>query len=421
MWISDSALWIRFNSIFWSVTAIALLFVSASKLYGRRTGFVAALLLAVAPPAIIYSDEIRMYAFLSALIVCAWWFQENWIERQTRMNRVLMAISQICVIYSHAIGFIMVASCVLYGGIMILQERNRLKLRHWLETEAIVALLTLPVLPLGFAHRVTHPITPGLPDGLATLTFLGSGVETIQPLYTAFALLITLALVAIAVTTPRLRLPILILILAPLILAAAISLAVKPIWLDRIFTTLPPFIALAFARFAAEGDIGSKVEIPWRAPIAAALAAAWLVVDLSHPGRRANSDGYRDAANYARAHTRPGDEIIIGDSLELWAFLWYFSGPRWGDPLHSYLMMDPWGRVTARLPKGLQTRLSPSVTTFAVRGVAVRLTDPRQPTPDWEGDLVVVGASPRPISGRVLVERLRFQPLIYERWRKASR
>jgi mannosyltransferase len=416
--LGSSPIWLMANSIVWSVAAVGLLLVYAGRAYGARTGLTAAALLAVAPAALAYSDQVRMYAFISMLMVWVWRRQEQWAARPTWRSWLLMTLSQLCVVYAHTAGVFMISGCVLYGAIRTATELDRGGVRRWLLAEAVVGLLAAPVLLLGQLHTVTHPLAPTLADALMTWTFLGSGAANLDGLHTPLAAAVGLALLAIAAATPRLRLQIATLVFAPLLLAAAFSYAVKPIWLDRIFAPIIPFIALVFARFAAERDIGAPGAAPLRAGAVGALGLVWLIIGVSDQATRAKGDGNQDLAAYVLHRTRSGDAVVFNKDLELWTVMWAIEGRRWGDPIHAYLASDPGNRLTRMLPPALRARFLPTKTAYRINGVDVLLSDGR-PEPDPSGDLIAIGVNPLTAPGRVLIERSSFPPLILERWRRA--
>ena len=62
--LSHDDFWLMANAIFWSTAAVALLIYAASRVYGLRAGLASGLLLALAPAALAYSDQVRMYLSL---------------------------------------------------------------------------------------------------------------------------------------------------------------------------------------------------------------------------------------------------------------------------------------------------------------------------------------------------------------------
>src|SRR5207302_9729664 len=67
----SSELALRSLSAAWGVAAVVLTFLIGRRLFGLLAGSVAALLLAVAPLAVYYSQEVRMYAQVTALWLLA--------------------------------------------------------------------------------------------------------------------------------------------------------------------------------------------------------------------------------------------------------------------------------------------------------------------------------------------------------------
>ena len=414
----SSPAWLMANSILWSVAAVGLLMATATRMYGDRVGLATAALLAVAPAALAYSDQVRMYAFISMLMVWVWWSQERWASRPSFRSGLLIAISQLCVIYAHTAGVFMVSGCVLYGAIKTLTELSPVRLRQWLLAECIVAVLAAPVLALGHLHTVTHPLAPTLTDALKTWTFLASGAASFDGLHVLVATGLGLALLAIAVATPSLRLQVATLVFAPLLVAAAISYAVKPIWLDRIFVPVVPFVALVLARFAVDRSIDTRIAPLVRPVCVGALGLFWLMIGISDQITRTKGDGIESAAIYVRTHAHPGDEVVFNKDLEFWAFNWIYAGPRWGDPIHAHLENQAWTPLMEKLPPVIRAQFQPSDTAYRAGGVDVSLSSPTQPAPDPAGDLISIGADPLPAPGRVMIERLSFFPFIVERWRR---
>src|SRR5262245_26032589 len=71
IFVGSSEFALRFSSVFDSVIAVALLARLANRLWGTLTAFLAASLLAIAPFAIVYAQEARMYALVSAFVLAS--------------------------------------------------------------------------------------------------------------------------------------------------------------------------------------------------------------------------------------------------------------------------------------------------------------------------------------------------------------
>ncbi|MHB9034839.1 MAG: glycosyltransferase family 39 protein, partial [Anaerolineae bacterium] len=64
--VPDSEFWLRLPSLFFGLLAFAGVFLVAKRLFGWRTALQAALLAAISPVLVYYSQELRMYSLLAA-------------------------------------------------------------------------------------------------------------------------------------------------------------------------------------------------------------------------------------------------------------------------------------------------------------------------------------------------------------------
>ncbi|MBI1279351.1 MAG: DUF2723 domain-containing protein [Anaerolineaceae bacterium] len=75
----ESAFTVRLLSVVFGVATVALIYLLAKSLFDERTGLVAALITAIAPFHVQYSQETRMYALLGLLLMSATWcFIKSW-------------------------------------------------------------------------------------------------------------------------------------------------------------------------------------------------------------------------------------------------------------------------------------------------------------------------------------------------------
>jgi hypothetical protein len=305
---------------------------------------------------------------------------------------------------------------------------DRRKLLEWAGAQAVIGLLSLPVLALGMAHKVGHTHSPGLGDLLATWSFVSTGTGGpepwrfddggVAPWRAALAAAVFGLLAWAAVTTPKARWRIVSLVLAPMLVVALLSYALKPIWLNRVFVSTTPFLALALAQLAAEPRPRAR---SWPLAAVCALAAAWLAIGVLDQTTRAKGDGYAAAADYVRATARPGDVVEMSDAPGLWAFLWRYAGPNWGDPLRARFPDPPkWAALEAKLPAPVRERIQPGRLDWDEGGVRFVLHDPMEPPPWAGGDLITVstaGAWPA-VPGATLSERLVIPPLVIDHWKR---
>src|SRR5260370_40498386 len=130
---SHDDVWLMANSIFWSTAAIGLLIYAASQVYGLRAALYSGLLLALAPAALAYADQLRMYSFIAFLVIWVWYEQEIWLNGTAGgFGTLWLIVSQISVIYSHSAGLVMLSGCVLYGAARVLAAGRRENMLPWL-------------------------------------------------------------------------------------------------------------------------------------------------------------------------------------------------------------------------------------------------------------------------------------------------
>src|SRR5262249_28224272 len=98
-----SELALRGLSALWGVVAVALTWLIGRRLFGHLEGTIAALLLAVAPLAVYYSQEVRMYSQVTALGLVA-------VYAYSRRIYWLYALAGVATLYSQYLGAALLAA-----------------------------------------------------------------------------------------------------------------------------------------------------------------------------------------------------------------------------------------------------------------------------------------------------------------------
>jgi mannosyltransferase len=423
--VGRSDLWLMANSILWSAAAVLLLGLTAKREYGPRVGLLAAALAAVSPAALAYADQVRMYAFLSFLLVWVWRAQTLWLRTPTRRAAAAMAVSQLCVIYSHATGLVMLGGPILLAAWSLWTTAPRSRWLNWLAIEAGVMILALPGLGFVFVHHVVHTAMPTASIVLSSWAVLVSG--SVLPSSLAAALSLFPLLLLIAATANRTtRAQALALVFAPLILAALFSYVLRPIWLDRIFIPTAPFIALVLARWALAGPAGTLAAsaLVRRAGLVLVglLGILWLAGGVASQAVRPKGDGYGAAARTALRETRPDDVVAIRNYMLLWPFMWAAEGDRWGDPLHNYFVVPSQAKADRVISRIAGKRMARNGSPLPFGAGHVVLSDPAGKWPDPPGDLIVLASEWEVVRvpNRTLADLAFFDPVVVERWRRPS-
>src|SRR5665213_3350646 len=236
MMFGHSDQWVMLNSIVWSTVAVAMLCFMASEFHGARVGLAAGALLAIAPAALDFSDDVRMYSMLLALIQLAWYTQTRWLDGTSgRFGAIWVIASQCAVVYTHGAGLVMMSGCVLLGTATPLVRQDWRLLRRWVALELVVGILVVPNIVVALMRGVSHATAPNLGTFLSTWTFLTTGRSTLDTWFVVFGLILFVAVVSAGILNRAAGLQTATLVFGPLILAGAVSYIIKPIWLDRTF------------------------------------------------------------------------------------------------------------------------------------------------------------------------------------------
>jgi 4-amino-4-deoxy-L-arabinose transferase-like glycosyltransferase len=138
--LGDSEIALRMPSAVVGVLSIPLMYSVARQWLGR-TALLAALLLAVSPLHVWYSQEARPYALLIFLALLGVRFlQQGLASRAALAPRIGFAVTMAAAFYVHTVAFAFVAAMALY----VLLVAPRTEWRAWLGTFAALALLSLP-------------------------------------------------------------------------------------------------------------------------------------------------------------------------------------------------------------------------------------------------------------------------------------
>jgi 4-amino-4-deoxy-L-arabinose transferase-like glycosyltransferase len=140
---SESAL--RLLSASLSLVLIGALFKIGEKLYSTEIGLMAALLAAVSPIQVHYSQQLRMYTLLPLLALASIYFLVRYLQETKIKNALLCALATVLGLYTHAFFFfILPAHLVLIS----LSSQNQRKWQGIMALYALVLVGYFPWLPI---------------------------------------------------------------------------------------------------------------------------------------------------------------------------------------------------------------------------------------------------------------------------------
>jgi len=361
----DSEFALAFFSVFWGMLLIAITYRIARHLVDTPTGLLAALLVAVSPFHVWYSQEVRMYTLGSFLgMVTLYALARLWraTGRPWRLWIAWISAAAVGLYTLYYFAFLLVAENLFVLGNALWQWRRERRfdgwLWRWLGAQGVVILLYLPWLPIFYRQATNPPVPPWrsftgawsvLRDAWTALT-LG---QSVTPGQVWPALLIAAALYSFALWPDRekrdgalsggvVRLLLAGYTFVPLALLYLFSYVTPLFHVRYVFLYAGTFyIVLAWGLRRLWGRPRGRRDL-WRAVVIGGLL-------LSYGGASAFSlhqfwtdpayaaDDLRGGVRYIAQHLGPDDAILINAGYAYTAFRYYYRGPiAWQGRLTSY-------------------------------------------------------------------------------------
>lgn len=345
--LGDSEFALRSLSALLGILTVALVYRLGRQYFSRWAGVSAALLAAINPFLVYYSQEARMYVAaatlgaLSFLLASAWLRSSRAPNPATGNRRMLVGycLATAAGLYSHyAFGLVIAAqNLAILGGLAFHRVPNNWRrLAVWLGMQAAVLALFLPWLPIAVRHVRTWPATPefrpwlsGLAEAGRWLTF-GRTIETAEvPIgLVAVTLLLVVGLRRRGQTiTPLLWL------IVPVGFMLARGLFSQS-YAKLALVAVPPLALLLGNGLAAAGPPRWRLA-EWPSIVrsgAVVLLGAWVLVDSTRSLRnlyfdpRYARDDYRGIAQSLESNAGPSDAIILVAPGQLEVFGYYYDG-----------------------------------------------------------------------------------------------
>jgi mannosyltransferase len=341
-----SAFALAFFSLACGVLLIALTYALAHRLLGRGVALWSALLVAVSPYNLWYSQEVRMYTLGAVLGLLALWCALNLGRNNLAYvaGYVLAAAAGLYVLYYFA--FLLLA-LNLYIIADLLCRRQLRPLRNWLVAQAGVLILYLPWLSTAWRQATQPPVpawrafTPLRIVLLEAWTALSLG-QSVKVAYVWPLLILTAALFILGFLFRRSKSRpsagsrpsdpglgfssqtlLAVYTFGPL---AFIYLAsyIAPLYHVRyVFTYSPPFYILLGAGLAW------LARRTWPLAAIASLAvlggSAFSILQM-HANPEYAADDFRAAADFIAQRWRPGDVVLINAGYAYTGFAYYYDG-----------------------------------------------------------------------------------------------
>ncbi|MGD9047513.1 MAG: glycosyltransferase family 39 protein, partial [Anaerolineae bacterium] len=385
---------VRALSALLGVVLVALTYALGRRLMGRWVGLAAAVLAAIHPFQVYYSQEARMYMLLAVLTAGAVLALVHLVEgsRSTLAGWVALVLLEVAGLYTHySFVFVVLILNLAYGLWLLLTRRQhgmRRRVLLWLLSQVVVVVLYLPWLPTAIRQVTTWPSPVGSSDFLLALAttwrWLVFG-PTIEGGRIAVPILVAALVVAgglaallagwVGRTTPHRQWTASLLALwlgLPVLLMFALGLY-REAYLKFLLVVTPAVSLLLacglLAPLPSHRDAAPRVPRGARYAIRAVqlLAAILILVPSTLALRNYYADpayardDYRSIATYIDALGRPGDAIVLNAPGQQEVFGYYYQGDLPVHPLPESRPLDP-----ARTAAGLAELARPGGRVFAL-------------------------------------------------------
>lgn len=379
---------LRALSAMCGILTVALTYGLSRRLLGSGVGLLGALLVALSPLAIYYSQEARMYAPLGLLsaastyLLCAMGAKGG--RRLWSAARLSLAAGYVLTtaagLYTHyTFPFVLIVHNLLFLGRWVARRRGGLDWRallEWTGLQIVALLLFSPWFPVALEAAADRPtpgaayaLAPALMDLFRTLT-VGVTLEE----GAAWTLGLTGALLAAGMVGWRGRWGGVAALATWLVLPIALILGLdlyKPAYLKLLLMVLPPFQLLV-----AHGiwELSARAGVVWRGLTSAGRVVGMCLVLVTALPSLHNlyfdpayaRDDYRQIAADVAAAARPEDAVLLNAPNQWEVFTYYFEEPAsvypapyhptteeaaaWLDPIltsHRRLFVLYWGDAEA--------------------------------------------------------------------------
>ncbi|MDB5075488.1 MAG: hypothetical protein JWO42_1667 [Chloroflexi bacterium] len=330
----------RFLSLLCGVASAAALFAVARALFDRATGYTAAILLALSPIAVWYSNQIRMFemAGLFALLALACQLTAT-LRHRARYWLPYVGFATLAVYTDYSAGYIIIGAAL---AAFLLLRTDRAMTRLWVLSHAVLIGLLLPALALlAYQTRngasiafIPSPNAQIVGATLLDLVSLHSPAAVLALCLAVGAALLCLLAISRDLRRPSLRPRYVFLaciILAPLAIPLVLSI-LHPIFLTR--TVMMALYGLLIV--VARGLLRLTRQV---LPLGLVALAGLLLgsgAALHQAYATTINDDWRGAAGYVHTQAAPGDVLIFDPGYSQLPFDLYWSPPASRNPSRGY-------------------------------------------------------------------------------------
>jgi mannosyltransferase len=306
--VGHSEVDLRLPSIVAMAAAVGVAGEVGRRLFGPRVGLLAGLILCVLPNSSRYAAEARPYALTCLLSAVAILLLPTALERGRAWRWIAYGGAVVLLGLSHLVAL---TTLVAHAAVVFYDRRRRGPSRRAARWVVVLAVAAVVLLPIAWVATGQRDVQLAWVDPL-TLGGLYHGPGAIVGSVPTAWLLVGLALFARWRPAGRLVV-VAVWALAPLVVVAAVSVLVSPLWVARyLLVVLAPAAILAAVAVTGAAAVRLRpVRVLWLGGVLMLLAAT------AYPGQAAvraatakNGPDYRSIARIVDDRQRPGDAVV---------------------------------------------------------------------------------------------------------------
>ena len=262
----DSEFAVRLPSLIAGTLVIPALYELGRELYDRRTGLIAAAFAAVSPLLIWYSQEVRMYAFVTLFGLLALLTQLRVLRNGTMLNWAAYILATAALLWSHYFGLLLIGvQQLIFVGVIVHRQRNGERIKPlvmgFAYSTAVLVMQLVPIVALAHNQFQSTGAAAGSPSGTydalsfyAVVSNMAWALWGYQPnattalLAAMWPLLLLLSLLLLGRGGSRQTLILAAAALAPVVLLLGVSVFDRELFEVRYFLLVVPLLLLLIAR-----------------------------------------------------------------------------------------------------------------------------------------------------------------------------
>ena len=326
VYFSTSETSVRMLAAIFGVAAIPALYIFGMRWIGNKSAIIAAILLAVSPFHIWYSQEARMYSAIALLAILCFGFYELFLNRDRKLYQLLfVVISSISYLIHY---FTLLIPLVQFFHLVLYIKRYPRKIRRWTILQMIAAIpLIWWIIVIASREGNNFGIgwipMPKPIDLLYTLMNFSVGFNTPIMAWRWVGFAITIGLILVGAWFPwrKTTMKPLTVIWAtvPLVFIYLISLK-RPTYVDRfLIISIPAFLLLVSCGIVY---VGKRWSVYLTILVVGFFVWGWY--SLNFGINKIEKENWREAVSYIADNIQP-NEIIILRELQIAIPLNYYS------------------------------------------------------------------------------------------------